>query len=337
MLASRGINRIIHRALEEMRATARIATVTSVAGAMSTLLAKVDIQRMNRNGFQEPPSVRRRLEKKHEVMLEYFEKEFAEFSEAYDYDRPLPQDDPELRDRIWVCWWQGLEKAPELVRKCIESVQKNACGHKVTIITEENYRNYISIPRWVEEKFKRGTITRTNYSDLLRLSLLAEHGGLWLDATFFVSALDVEKCFSEPVWSIKRPDYLHGSVASGYFAGYSLGCRHEYRWIFTTICDFFLHYWQNNTYLIDYLLIDYMIAFAQRKDPRIAEVFQAIESNNPNCDELGKILGEPFNQARWNRIKENTNLFKLTWKQAFPLQKNGQDTFYAKLLSGELG
>lgn len=34
---------------------------------------------MNRNGFKEPPSVKKRLMKKHEVMLEYIEKIFADF------------------------------------------------------------------------------------------------------------------------------------------------------------------------------------------------------------------------------------------------------------------
>ena len=88
--------------------------------------------------------------------------------------------------------------------------------------------------------------------------------------------------------------------------------------------------------LIDYLFFDYLIVLAQKKDSRIAEVFRTIEPNNPDCDELVKILGEPFDEAKWNTIKKDTYLFKLTWKQEFPLQKNGQDTFYAKLLSRDL-
>ena len=335
MAASRGIKRIVRRILEEMRATVKIASVTSVTGAAATLLAKVDIQRMNRNGFLEPPAVRRRLEKKHEVMLKYFEKEFAEFTDAYDYDRLLPQGDPELRDRIWVCWWQGLENAPALVQKCIASIQRNAGPYKVTVITEENYREFVSIPSWIQERSRAGKISLTHYSDILRTSLLAEHGGIWLDATFFCCGLSQE-CFDSPLWSVKRPDYLHGSVASGYFATYAFSCNYENRWIFAIIRDFLLLYWEKNDILIDYLFLDYLIVLAQRKDPRIAQIFEAIEPNNPNCDELSKLLGEPFDEARWNRIREGTYLFKLTWKQAFPLQKNGQETFYAKLLSGAL-
>lgn len=330
------LNRIVHRVLEEVRATREIAKVTSVKGAITTFWAKIDIQIMNRNGFQEPSAVRKRLIKKHEVMLEFLEKRFSSFLDEYDYDRPLGDNDLNLQDRIWVCWWQGLENAPELVKKCIESIQCNAGSHEVTVITEKNYKDYVNIPKWVEEKHKAGIISRTHYSDLLRLSLLAEHGGMWLDATFFCVGSSLERYFDKPIWSIKRPEYAHCSVACGQFATYSLKCSFEHRWIFATIRDFFLHYWKENDILIDYLLFDYMIVLAQRYDKRIADAFKNIIPNNPCCDDLGKVLGEPYDAKVWKGLKEETSLFKLSWKQEFPKKKDEKDTFYAKLLEGTL-
>ena len=49
-----------------------------------------------------------------EVMLKYFDKTFADFTNSYDYDRPLSEDDERNRNQIWICWWQGLEQAPEI-------------------------------------------------------------------------------------------------------------------------------------------------------------------------------------------------------------------------------
>lgn len=336
MAGHKSLKRLISRAAEELRATWRIARATSFSGAAVTFVSKLDIQKMNRNGFQEPPAVKKRLLRKHEVMLEYFGKEFSSFAQTYDFDRPLPDDRPELRDRVWVCWWQGLENAPELVRECIASVQRYAGGRQVTVITEDNYKEYASIPAWVEEMHKAGTISRTHYSDILRLSLLAQHGGLWLDATFYCAGPSLEPYFNAPLWTIKRPDYLHCSVAAGQFATYSLACSYENRWIFATFRDYLLHYWQTNDMLIDYLVLDYLMALAIRHDPKLTAAFAAVKPNNPNCDELCKILSEPFDEALWVRLKTDTPLFKLTWKQDFPMEKDGTETFFARLISKTL-
>lgn len=330
------LKRIIDRSLEELNATIKIAKVTSIVDAINTFRAKVDIQIMNRNGFKETPTVKRRLMKKHEVMLEYFEKTFNEYLENYEYNKVSLNDDLEFCNRIWICWWQGLDNAPELVKRCIDSIQKNSGKYQVTILTDDNYKDFVDIPEWVEEKRKAGIITPTNYSDLLRLSLLAKHGGMWLDSTFFCASSRIEEYFDYPLWSIKRPDYLHCSVASGYFAGYSLKCDSKNRWIFEVVRDFFLNYWKNNDTLIDYLLVDYMIVLAQRHDKQIAEAFRKIIPNNPCCDELYKILGEPYDEDIWQELKKDTALFKLTWKQDFPKKKDGCDTFYTKLLEGKL-
>lgn len=282
---------------------------------------------MNHNGFQESPAIKKRLLKKHEIMLQYFEKKYADFLASYDYDCPLRLADPSKRNKIWICWWQGLENAPELVKRCVESIRKNAGSYEVTLITEENYQKFVNLPSIVVKKYMRRIISKTRYSDILRLALLAKYGGVWLDATFFASTPFLERCDNLTLWSIKRPDYLHASVACGQFATYSLLCSCENRWIFSVILDFVVHYWTQNDLLIDYLFLDYLIVLAQRKNTRIAEAFRAIEPNNPRCDDLVNILSEPFDQRVWENLKKETSLFKLTWKQEFPIEKDGKKTF----------
>ncbi len=331
------LKRILHRTFEEFRATYEIAKVTSIKKALVTFFAKLDIQIMNRNGYKEPLAVRARLIKKHEIMLEYFEKRFGDFYGSYDYEKQSINASSEFCDRIWMCWWQGEENAPPLVKRCIESVKRSAKNHEVTVITEDNYREFVDIPEWVLKKVDEGIITRTNFSDLLRLSLLAQHGGMWLDATFFCTEeADLDEYFQYPLWSIKRPDYLHCSIASGYFAGYSLLCSSENRYIFSVIRDFFLHYWEHTDMLIDYLLVDYMIVLAQKHDKRISDAFKEIVPNNKNCDELFKVLGCAYDEEKWRALADNTYLFKLSWKQAFSTEIKGRQTFYSKLINKEL-
>ncbi len=272
MAGHRSIKRIVHRCMEELDATRKIAKVTSLKEALETFRAKIDIQIMNHNGYYENEARKKHLLKKHDIMIRYYEKTFGDFLETYDYNhgnQELPKSEyadciwicwwqgldqaPELvkicvnsirknagghkviiltednyKDYVdmpsWVCWWQGLDQAPELVKICVNSIRKNAGGHKVIILTEDNYKDYVDMPSWVEEKREKGIISRTHYSDILRLMLLAKYGGVWLDSTFFCTNDQIKKYFEYPLWSIKRPDYFHASVAAGYFANYSLGC-----------------------------------------------------------------------------------------------------------------
>ena len=332
----KSIRKIVHRSFEEIYATTKIAKETSVKDALTTFVAKLDIQHSVRNGYKETSAAKRRILKKHEVMLKYFEKTFADFTDSYDYDRPLAEDDEAKRGHIWVCWWQGWDQAPEIVKICIESIKRNAKNHIVTLITDDNYKEYVHIPSWVEEKRNKGIISKTHFADLLRLSLLAEHGGMWLDATFFCVSPEIEEYFSLPIWSVKRPGYLHLSVASGNFANYSLACDYDHRWVFTTFRDFFLHYWQTNNSLIDYLTLDYLIVLAQGKDERIKKLIEAITPNNQRCDDLFVALPQRYDEEYWYSLKKDTALFKLSWKMDFPKMVQGNGTFYGRLLKREL-
>lgn len=333
MAGHKSIKRIIHRCMEEIDATRRIAKVTSWKEGLETFRAKIDIQIMNHNGYYENEARKKHLLKKHEIMIRYYEKTFDDFLTTYDYNHGNVEfPESEYADSIWVCWWQGLEQAPELVKICVESIEKNAGTHRVVLLTEENYKEYADIPAWIEKKKEKGIISRTHYSDILRLTLLSQYGGIWLDSTFFCTSDKIKSYFDFPLWSIKRPEYFHASVAAGYFANYSLGCDANHRWIFKTILDFVLEYWKNNNVMIDYLFLDYLIVLVQKNDQNIANAFRKIKPNNSKCDELYKVMSQPFDKEKWESMRKDTCLFKLSWKYQYPVEKNGKKTFYGELL-----
>lgn len=86
---------------------------------------------------------------------------------------------------IWWCWLQGEENAPNLCKACLESLRRNLSDFEIRVITEKNIWNYISVPDFIKEKYKNGTISRTHFSDILRTCLLVEHGGTWIDSTVY--------------------------------------------------------------------------------------------------------------------------------------------------------
>ena len=165
--------------------------------------------------------------------------------------------------------------------------------------------------------------------------MLSNYGGIWLDSTFFCTS-NIEKLFDLPIWTIKRPDYGHASVACGQFANYSLGCDVEHRRFFGLLRDFIINYWKNNDEIIDYLLTDYLIVLILKYDKESKLLFNSIEPNNPDCDELFKVLGCEFSETKWKELNQNTCLFKLSWKYEYPYEVSNKDTFYKKLINKKL-
>ena len=325
--------RVIHRMGEEIRSTMDIVRVLGIKAGWLTFRGKVDMQLIVHNGRIERPRYRQHLKKKHEIMNLYFEKTCPLTDRCRDAEVSVQNE--KYRDCIWVCWWQGLDNAPEIVKKCIDSIKRNAGKHQVIVITDENVKQFVHFPLWIEEKYKKGIITKTHISDILRLKLLAEYGGIWLDSTFYCNG-SLEEYFSVPIWSIKRPEYRYTSVAAGYFANYSFACNTENRKVFAILAEYLLEYWQTHDYMVDYLFLDYLIVQAQKQDDQVKKVFQSIKSNNPECDELLKILGSKYDENTWKKLKKETKLFKLTWKAHFPVEIQGQETFYGRLLKGLL-
>lgn len=86
MAGHKSIKRIVHRCMEELDATRRIAQVTSLKEGLETFRAKVDIQIMNRNGYYENESRKKHLLRKHDIMIRYYEKTFGDFLKTYDYN-----------------------------------------------------------------------------------------------------------------------------------------------------------------------------------------------------------------------------------------------------------
>ena len=106
-----------------------ISKVTSMREAITTFMAKVDIQVLSRNGYKESNSQKKRLLKKHEVMMKYFNTTFKEFLDKYEGSK-ISNEDVDMSDTIWVCWWQGYDNAPEIVKKMYRFYEKKLWNKK---------------------------------------------------------------------------------------------------------------------------------------------------------------------------------------------------------------
>lgn len=252
-----------------------------------------------------------------------YRKKLLEFDNNYDNNR-----EQKHNDIIWVCWLQGIENAPDIVKKCYQSLL-NIENRKVVLITEENLVQYVNFPQYIEEKWKNGIITNTHLTDLLRLELLTQYGGLWVDATVLCT-------------NPKIPDYidsgelfLYQNLKPGkdghaiYVSSWLISSKSHNRVLEATkyLC---YEYWKKNNYMIDYFLIHHFISI-------VLEYYEndwkkIIPVDNTRSHILLLRLFDRYDDKIWNYLKQEIPFHKLSYKfDKEDMYKN--DTYYWKIMN----
>ncbi len=269
------------------------------------------------------------------VIEKFIEKEFSEMIEKYrkrEEERLSlkKEKSSENNENIWIFWWQGYDVAPLLVKKCIDSIINNAGNHPVILITKGNWKNYADIPDYIIEKLEKGIITLTHFSDILRMSLISKHGGLWLDATIFMSREIPEYCFELPYFSIHY-ETAASKIANGKWTGFcQAGQKNS---IIHSFCrDIFFSYWKKYNKLIDYFFIDYVMLTGYDNISGFKKFVDALPFNNQGIKELDKHFNDEFSNELLDNILFQSTFFKLNWKRDYKKEINGRKTLYGYFL-----
>ncbi len=88
---------------------------------------------------------------------------------------PKCTNDIQIPKIIWIYWDNEL---PELIQKCIKNTQKLNPSYQLIILNNANIHQYSKI-----DFSEYNQLTPQLQSDLLRLNLLYNNGGIWLDAS----------------------------------------------------------------------------------------------------------------------------------------------------------
>lgn len=253
---------------------------------------------------------------RHKKIEEKLKSNFIDSDCNYIYDN----DTSNSEKIIWIFWWQGEEKMPPIVKACFESVKKNKGNSKLVLITKDNIKNYATIPDFVYKKVEKGEITLTHLSDILRFNLLNNFGGLWLDATVYVTSEITDEYFSKLFTCSGYDDKEHFFVAQGRWTGFIIGGS-KHNPLFQYMNSFFINYWKNHTKLIDYFLIDYALNYAWENNIGNFRLCSESNSNkfNINLFKLEPLLNHKFNSKKLKKLKVNTIMFKLNYKHEVKL------------------
>lgn len=228
---------------------------------------------------------------------------------------------------IWIFWWQGENSMPPIVKSCYKSVLKNAEEHPVVLITKDNVENYVDICPYIYRKVKNKEITLTHFSDILRENLLFQHGGIWMDATIYMTAPFKNTMYTYEYYTIKGA--FNEWDWTGFFQAAGKGN------IFTkVVCYLFDCYWKEHNCLISYLLIDCFLSVARLHSSEIDKMIKCLPQKNSNVFILNDYyLDKAFDTTVMQEICKKTNLHKLSYKFEHKDYENGKITFWKHLVS----
>lgn len=253
-----------------------------------------------------------------------YRKTVAAFQQAH-----TPQEG-ENSGKIWVCWLQGMESAPKLVQSCFASLQKHLPHRQIVVLTQENYKNYVNFPAHIQEKIDNGTISKTHFSDLLRLELLIRYGGTWVDATVFCSGGNI------PDYMLDSELFLYQTLKPG-LDGHPTGIS---SWFMTArsnhpilmLTRHLLHtYWKKHKKMGDYFLLHDCFQLAIEAYPEYWNTVIPFSNSTPHI--LLLRMFETYDAQLWQAVTQMTPFHKLTYKfREEDTQK--ENTYYTHLIGG---
>lgn len=243
-------------------------------------------------------------------------------------------DNNAYKDVIWTMWYQGYERAPQIVREAIDSKIKHAGNHRVIVIDKDNMTEYVTVSNRMKKKVDAGIISLAHLSDYIRSALLYKYGGIWIDSTIFVVDMIPEDVFHKDFWSIRWKNsrkwiasYDKWSV--GVLAAVSHSNVMEYCYKSE------LNYWAKYNYPITYLLLDMFIGLYYDQNEAFHSLIDHTEVNNTHIFDFveeGAFKGNQVcNEFEYSRIRKDTWMFQLTYKVNYISELEGEKTYFGRI------
>jgi len=261
------------------------------------------------------------------------QRKYKKFLNELNY-KNTENEDNTINENVWICWFQGLDNAPNIIKICINSIFKHLNDKKIHIITEKNYSDYVKIPEYIIKKWKQGVISYAHFSDILRTELLVEYGGLWVDATTYMTGEIPKIIYKEPLFLLEFKCREDITILKNSWFIYAQKNNRTLK----IVRDLLYQYWLREKNLSEYFLWHFFVTMALRKYP---EDYKKIVYINEEDSHL--LLYNFFNQYSkeyWEQIKKNTSIHKVSYYKFFTedtkMPKKVSNTYYDYFIKGKL-
>lgn len=213
---------------------------------------------------------------------------------------------------VWTCWFQGEAQAPDIVKLCLNSIKKNLFEYKIIILDNSNITKYVSLPDYIWKKYKKKQISVAHFSDLVRLNLLNQYGGFWIDATVLCTSdrlinriqnSDLDMFCYKDIFSI---DSYYSGISNWFMYSKKSNTYLE------TLEQMLLHYWKKENNVCDYFIFHIFFMIIKEEKNEYWENIPTYCNSVPHLmqNELFALESE----ERMKEIMSMSDMHKLSYK-----------------------
>lgn len=266
------------------------------------------------------------------LKLKYIKNKISQYQSSQNSDSPS-------ENVVWQYWAQGIESSPEIIKICLKSVNSyfSRHGYKVIYLNNKNIYEYLDINPLF---FKKASANKNGFSitalsDLIRLGLLYNYGGIWCDATVFISGnpyylIENNRVLFERDNQVKFKERLKYAIDSNYFRW---GKDVRVNWLSSIIKtpkhDILMHllwdilneYWNNENTYEHYFLCHILFDEIKNRGEIPNYSYLSISDTEPHALQFAIAKNTQVGVAK--KIMKEIPIHKLTYK--FPPQKSDQE------------
>ncbi len=255
------------------------------------------------------------------AVIPYIRNEYTPYLESLVKEYAQQELQHEHSGIVWVCWLQGMEQAPEIIRICHASLHRHLKGREIVVITEKNISEYVTFPEHIQRKYQKGVIPMAQYSDLLRLELLTRYGGTWIDATVLCTGFghtenteNAERFLDADLFlfqSLKKGDSRVLGISNWFITASSN------QKVLLILRDLLYKYWEDYDCVVAYFIFHIFLMMIVERLPD--EVAKMPRKSNKFCFYLEHRLGDEYDEQWMYELTSRCCFHKLNgrlWKEA---------------------
>ena len=228
---------------------------------------------------------------------------------------------------IWQFWGQGwdFEKLPDVVKISYKSVEKYKKDYEIIHLDMNNINDYLEIPAYILKKVEKKKMGFAHFTDIIRIALLYNYGGVWIDATILLTDYLPQEYFEMDYFMFQRDDNLENKKDWEDYDDFYFSWNNEMKVrvlnsiifakknneIIKTLLDMLLIFWEHNDLVPNYFFFQVLYTelienYYKKKQCKIV--------SDTLTHELIRVWFDKFSQEKLDEITKRNNVHKLTYK-----------------------